>query len=157
MSHSTRLLAFAFAACVCVGCGADNATSLADRIGDGASRLSSREAGSSLTVSFDPMKGASPYTLIFFPDRDVPEADLVAAGVDKAIARRIYTDLAYLGGMAGKLVVEQEGERLKFTSSWKRYAELRPPEAIVVSKRKTGPAAIEMRREDGTIRVVAIR
>ena len=151
-----QLLALAVGALV-AGCG-DNATSLADRIGEAASRLSSREAGSSLTVSFDPINGAaSPYTVIFFPDRDVAEADLVAAGVDTAIARRIYTEMAYLGSMAGKLVVEQEGERLNFTSSWKRFADVQPPGELVVSQRKTGTAAIELRREDGAVRVVAIR
>jgi hypothetical protein len=91
-------------------------------------------------VAFDPINGVAPYTVIFFPNRDVAEADLVAAGVDKGIARRIYTEMAYLGSMAGKLVVEQEGERLKFTSSWKRFAEVQPPEDLVVSQRKTGTA-----------------
>jgi len=140
------------------GCGADNANSLVDRIGDGASRLSSRETGSSLSVSFDPIKGATaPYTLILFPDRDVAEAELVAAGADNAIARRVYTEMAYLGSLAGKVVVEQEGERLKFTSSWKRFDDVQPPETLVVSRRKTGIATIELKRENGTTRVVAIR
>jgi len=35
----------------------------------------------------------------------VSEAEAVAGGVNKAIAHRIYTDLAYLGSMAGKIVV----------------------------------------------------
>jgi hypothetical protein len=109
------------------GC-SDNATSLSARIGEAASRLNSGEAPSSLTVSFDPINGAtSPYTVIFFPDRDVAEAELVAAGVDEAIARRIYSGLAYLGSLAGALVVEQAGERLQFTTSWKQFARVRPP------------------------------
>ena len=99
----------------------------------------------------------APYTVIFFPDRDVAEAELVASGVDKAIAHSIYTDLAYLGSMAGKVVVAQEGERLQFTSSWKQLADVQPPKSLVVSERKTGTAAIDLRREEETIRVVAIR
>ena len=139
------------------GC-ADNATSLVDRIGEGVSRLGPSEAGSSLEVSFDPIDGpASAYTVIFFPNRDVAEADLVAAGVDTAIARRIYSELAFLGSFAGALIVEQEGERLTFTTAWKRFAEVQPPENLVVSQRKTGTARIELRRENGVIRVVAIR
>jgi hypothetical protein len=139
------------------GC-ADNATSLARRIGQAASSLRSSEAPSSLTVSFDPIKGeASPYTVIFFPDRDLTEADLVAAGVQAAVARRVYSDMAYLGSLAGMLIVDQEGERLQFTSSWKQFADVEPPKHLVVSQRKTGPAEIELRREDGAIRVLAIR
>ena len=85
------------------------------------------------------------------------EAEAVAGGVDTAIAHRIYTDLAYLGSMAGKIVVARDGEHLQFTSSWKQLAEVQPPLELVVSKRKTGAAAIELKREAGTVRGVAIR
>ena len=135
-------------------CGADNAVSVVDRIREGVSRLPS-QTGSSLTVFFDP--GGAPYTVIFFPDRDVNEAEAVAEGVDKPIARRIFTEMAYLGSLAGTLVVAQEGERLQFTSSWKQLPDVQPPKSLVVSPRKTGTAAIDLKREDGTIRVVAIR
>ena len=150
-----ELVLLVVGALVVSGCGADNANSLVDRIGEGASRLRS-ETGSSLTVSFDPI-GAAPYTVIFFPDRDVAETELVAGGVDKAIAHRIYTEMAYLGSFAGKLVVAQEGERLQFTSSWKQLADVQPPKELVVSPWKAGRAAIDLRREDGTVRVDAIR
>jgi hypothetical protein len=142
-----------FVGSVVAGCGADNATLLADRVREGASRLSSPEAGDSVTVSYEPVTGA-PYTVVFFPPREVPEADLVAAGVNKEIAGRIYKEMAYLGGMASALVVVQEGQRLQFESSWKHSAEVQD---LVVLPRKNGTAAIELRREDGSIRVVAIR
>jgi hypothetical protein len=135
------------------GCADDNAILLADRVREGASRLSSQEAGNSVTVSYEPVTEA-PYAVVFFPPREVPEADLVAAGVNKEIAGRIYKEMAYLGGMASVLVVVQEGQRLQFTSSWKHSAEVQD---LVVLPRKNGTAAIEMRREDGTVRVVAIR
>ena len=93
--------------------------------------------------------------MIFFPNRDVTESDLVAAGVDKTIAHRIYTEMAHLGNMTGKLVVEQQGERLAFTSAWHRFAD--PPESLVVSQRKTSTAAIELKRENGIVRVVGVR
>jgi hypothetical protein len=95
--------------------------------------------------------------VILFPDRDVAEPELVAAGVDKAMAHRIYTEMAYLGSFAGTVVVEQEGERLAFTTSWKQLADVQPPDRLVVSQRKTGPAEIELTRQDGAIRVTAIR
>jgi hypothetical protein len=153
-----RVTLLALTVCALVAGCADNATSLSARIGEAASRLNSREASSSLTVSFDPINGAtSSYTVIFFPDRDVAEADLVAAGVDEALARQIYSGMAYLGSLAGILLVEQEGERLNFTTSWKQFPEVQPPKNLVVSQRKTGTAKIDLRREDGTIRVVAIR
>jgi hypothetical protein len=145
-----------FVATLVAGCGANNATSLVDRIGEGASRLA-REGGSSLRVSFDPIDAVQPYSAIFFPNRDVSEAEAVAGGVNKAIAHRIYTDLAYLGSMAGKIVVVQDGQYLQFTSAWKQLAEVQPPLELVVSKRRTGTAEIELRREAGTVRVVAIR
>lgn len=151
-SLGTALLCLTFVSC------ADNANSFVDRLGEAASRLSSSESSASLTVPFDPTNGAtSPYTLIFFPDRDVTEAELVAAGVDEPIARRIYSEMNYLGNMAGKVVVDQERERLQFTSSWKRFANVQPPATLVVSQRKTGTSEIELRRDDGAIRVVAIR
>jgi len=138
---------------VCGGC-TDNATSLADRIAEAASRVSSLQ-GAAITTSYELVSGAAaPYTVVFFPSRNVAEGDLVAAGVDQELARRIYKELAYLGTMADLLVVEQEGERLTFTTTWRRFAEVRD---LVVSQRKSGQAVIELRREDGTIRVVAIR
>ena len=114
------------------GCSTDNATLLADRVRDGASRLRSPEAGDSVTVSYEPVTGA-PYTVVFFPAREVEEADLVAAGVTKQVAGRIYKEMAYLGSMSNVLVVEQEGQRLNFTTSWTRVAEAQD---LVVSQRK---------------------
>jgi hypothetical protein len=152
----TLLLAMLVGAFV-AGC-SDNSLSIVDRIAEGASRLRSGESGASTTVSWDPTNGSSaPYTVIVFPNHDVAEGDLVAAGVDRANARRIYSELAYLDSLAGMLLVDQEGERLNFTSSWKQIAEVHPPETLVVSQRKTGTAEIELRREGGTIRVRAIR
>jgi hypothetical protein len=144
-----------FVGALVAGCRADNANTLVDRIGEGASRLPS-ETGSSLTVSFDPI-GAAPYAVIFFPDRDVAEAEVVAGGADEAIAHRLYTEMAYPGSFAGKLVVAQEGQRLQFTSSWKQLADVQPPKELVVSPWRAGRSAIDLRREGGTVRVVAIR
>ena len=45
------------------------------------------------------------YMVMFFPNRDVSEAEAVAGGTDQAIAHRIYAELAYLGSVAGMLVV----------------------------------------------------
>ena len=147
-------LVIVFLALICGGC-TDNATSLAGLVGDAASQLRSQGAGSTFTASYEPVAGAaSPYTVVFFPGRNVAERDLVAAGVSKEVTGRIFQDLAYLGSMADLLVVDQDGERLTFTTSWRRYAEVRD---LVVSRRKNGTAAIELRREDGTVRVVAIR
>jgi hypothetical protein len=140
--------------CVCVGC-ADNVNSLADKIGAVAARLHAAGDGSSVIVPYEPVTGsAAPYTVIFFPSRNVTEGELVGVGVGKEIAHRIYSEMAYLGGMENALVVEQEGQRLNFTTYWKRFAEV---QALVVSPRKTGEAKVELRREGGTIRVVAIR
>jgi hypothetical protein len=150
-------LALVVASCLCVACGTDNSITFVEQVGGAASRLRSGEAGSSLTVPFNPTAPASPYTVIFFPDRDVGEPELVAAGVDKATAHMIYTEMAYLGSFAGAVVVAQEGERLNFTTSWKQVAGVQAPEHLVVSQRKTGPAEIELRRHDGVIRVTAIR
>jgi hypothetical protein len=147
-------LGIVFLALICGGC-ADNATSLASLVGEASSRLRSPEAGATFTASYEPVSGAtSPYTVVFFPARAVGEAELVAAGVSKEVSARIAKDLAYLGSTADLLVVDQDGERLTFTTSWRRYAGVRD---LVVSQRKNGPAAIEMRRENGTIRVVAVR
>lgn len=152
-----KLLLAMLVGALVTGC-SDNSLSIVDRIAEGASRLRSDTSGASTTVSWDPTNGSSaPYTVIFFPNHDVAEADLVAAGVDRANVRRIYSELAYLGSLAGTLLVDQEGERLNFTSSWKQIAEVHPPENLVVSQRKTGTAEIDLKREGGTIRVVAIR
>jgi len=126
-----------FVGSLVAGCSADNATLLADRVSDGASRLSSPEAGDSVTLSYEPVTGA-PYTVVFFPTREVEEADLVAAGVTKEVADRIYKEMAYLGSMSNVLVVEQEGRRLNFTTSWKHSAEVRD---LVVLPRKNGTEA----------------
>jgi hypothetical protein len=156
MPTRVRKGALVLASCLCVACGADNATSFVEQVGRAASRLQPGEV-SSVLISFDPIGPTSPYTVIFFPDRNVAETELVAAGVDRGIVHRIYTELAYLGSLAGTVVVEQEGETLNFTTSWKQFADVQPPEHLVVSQRKTGPARIELRRRDGIIRVTAIR
>jgi hypothetical protein len=154
MLTSPGLTMVALLSGLCVGC-ADNATALAGRVGEAASRLNARDVGSSTTATYDPISGtASPYTVVFFPNRSVAEADVVAAGVGKEIAHRIYSELAYLGSTANLLVVEQDGARLTFTTSWKNVAEVRD---LVVSQRKTGTAEIQLTRENGTVRVVAIR
>jgi len=142
-------------ACALVsGCSDDNATRLADRVREGASRLNSPDAADSVTVSYEPVTEA-PYTVVFFPARELAESDLVAAGVTKELADRIFVDMAYLGSMSNVLVVEQEGQRLSFTTSWKHAAEVKD---LVVLPRKNGMAAtIDLRRQDGTVRVVAIR
>jgi hypothetical protein len=141
------------ASLACGGC-ADNATSLADRIAEAASRLSALQAAA-ITTSYEPVAGATaPYTVVFFPSRSVAEGDLVAAGADKVVASRIYKELGYLGSMADLLVVDQDGQRLTFTTSWRRFAEVRD---LVVTQRKNGTLAIELRREAETIRVVALR
>ena len=90
-------------------------------------------------------------------NREVTEPDLVAAGVDKVLARYIYSEMAYLDGFAGLLVVAQEGEWVQFTTSWKQLDNFQPPKDLVVMRRKTGTADIELRREGGIIRVAAIR
>ena len=147
-------LVIVFLALICGGC-ADNATSLAGVVGEASSRLRSPQAGATFTASYEPVTGAaSPYTVVFFPARTVGEGELVAAGVSKDLAGRIANDLAYLGSTADLLVVDQDGERLTFTTSWRRHAEVRD---LVVSQRKKGASAIEMTRENGTIRVVAVR
>ena len=94
---------------LCVGCSRDNATALADQVREGASRLNSSDSGPSATVSFEPVTGA-PYTVVFFPNREMTEADVVAAGVNKEIADRIYKEMAYLGSMASELVVVQDSQ-----------------------------------------------
>jgi hypothetical protein len=137
--------------CVAGGCAGDKATSLADRIRDGASRLAEAD-GSTVSVSFDPV-ATSPYSVALFPTRET-EREVVAAGMNEAIAHSIYADMAYLGSMSNALVVQQDGQRLQFTSSWKHVAEVRD---ILVLPRKTGAATIELRREHGAVRVVAIR
>ncbi len=152
------LVAMLFGALV-AGCSADdNSLTVVERIEEGASRLRSRESGASTSVSWAPTSGSlAPYRVIVFPNSDVSEAALVAAGVATVNARRIYADLAYLGGFTGMLLVDQEGEPLNFTTSWKQIAEVQPPETLVVSPRKTGTAEIELRRDGGAIRVIAIR
>ena len=64
-------------------------------------------------------------------NRGVTEPDLVAAGVDKVLARYIYSEMAYLDGFAGLLVVAQEGEWVQFTTSWKQLDNFQPPKDLV--------------------------
>ena len=136
-------------------CGAcvDNATKLANDVERAA--VASVGAAGSISVHYEPVSGgASPYTVLFFPEHAVAQAELVAAGVDKATVGRIYTELAYLGDTTNLLVVEQAGERLTFTSSWRRFARVHD---LVVSRRKTGESEVLLRRDGSVTWVVAIR
>jgi hypothetical protein len=148
----SRLLALVVGALVS-GCSDDNATRLADRVREGAAGLSSSAAGETVTVSYEPLT-AAPYTVVFFPSHEMTESDLAAAGVPKEVASRVYAEMAYLGSMSSVLVVEQEGQRLAFTTAWKHVAEV--TDLVVLPRKNGGAATIDLRREDGTIRVVAI-
>ena len=53
-----RLLAFVVVSCLSIGC-TDNATSLADRLGEAASGLRSGDTGSSLIASYEPAIGGA--------------------------------------------------------------------------------------------------
>jgi hypothetical protein len=107
-----------------------------------------------VTVAYEPVTGvASPYTVLFFPARPVTEAEVVAAGVATSTAGRIYSELAYLGDTADMLVVEQEGERLAFTTSWRRFARVHD---LVVSPRKMGSSKVLLKRDASETWVVAI-
>lgn len=98
--------------------------------------------------------GALPYTVLFFPARPVTEAEIVAAGVAKTTAGRIYSELAYQGHTSDLLVVEQADERLTFTSSWRRFAQVQD---VVASPRKTGRSEVVLEREGAVIWVVAVQ
>jgi len=139
----------------CCGACADNATQLAHQVEQAASALVSESASASFTVRYKPVTGgASPYTVLFFPARPVTEAEVVAAGVAKTTAGRIYSELAYLGDTANLLVVEQEGERLAFTTSWRRFARVQD---LVASPRKTGGSEVVLKRDASDTWVVAVQ
>jgi len=138
----------------CGAC-ADDATQLAHQIEQAATALAAQSTSALSTVRYEPVTGgASPYTVVFFPARPVTEAEVVAAGVAKTTAERIYSELSYLGNTADLLVVEQEGERLTFTTSWRRFARVQD---LVVSPRKTGGSEVVLKRDASDTWVVAVQ
>lgn len=137
---------------VCVAACEDNATRLSTQLDRAASTLSARGSGAVATVRYEPMADA-PYTLIFFPVGSTTMNDLVAAGVPTAAADRIRSELAYLGTTDNLLVVDQDGQRLTFTSAWRRAAQV---QGLVVSPRKTGASQVVLRRDNQVNWVVAV-
>jgi hypothetical protein len=143
----------AIVAAASVAC-SDNATGLAFEIERAAATVATQD-GVSVTAHYEPVTGsASPYVILFFPSRPVTGAELVTAGVPETTVRRILSELAYLGNTSNLLVVDQDGERLAFTTYWRRTARVRD---LVVSPLKKGPSEILVMREGGTNWVVAIK
>ncbi len=89
------------------------------------------------------------YWLIFFPERRVHAEELVARGMPREAADRIYRELGYVDvGMGPLLVVDQEGERLAFT----RYdgKELVVVRDLIVEHR-VGRCEVLLRKQNGTL------
>jgi hypothetical protein len=157
MMPRTRAVGWIVPVLVGLSCGAcaDNATRLAYQVEQAAAALGSQSASAAFTVRYEPVTGgASPYTVLFFPARPVTEAEVVAAGVAKTTAERIYSELSYLGDTADLLVVEQKGERLTFTTSWRRFARVHD---LVVSPRMTGESEVVLKRDASDTWIVAVQ
>jgi hypothetical protein len=105
--------------------------------------------GASATVRYEPVSNAgSPFTVVVFPARHVQEAELVGAGMSAEKAREIVSSVAYLGGTADLMIVDQDGARLGFTTYWQRGAKVRD---VVMSKPTTGTLGVRLRKENGTV------
>ena len=102
----------------------DNSTKLSHAIERAVRALEAGRADSITTVAYRPKRQPTePYVLIFFPEHRTSLEDLEAAGISEPLARRIFTDLAYIGvGDGALLVVYQKGERLSFITHWTRFA-----------------------------------
>ncbi len=147
-----RLLCLVGTLSCCVGC-RDNATQLAYRVVESAEALSAQQDGASATVRYNPVSNASsPFTVVVFPARDVQETELVGAGMPPERAREILSDLAYLGTTANLMIVDQDGERLKFTTYWRRGAKAHD---VVMSRPTTGTLGVRLRKEDGVVWITA--
>lgn len=111
-SIGVALLAIAIVNC------SDNAVRLRFGIERAAKELQAGADFREERVSYVPVGGATKgYWLIFFPERRVHANELVQRGMSQAAADRIFRELGYVDvGLGAMLVVDQEGERLAFTS-----------------------------------------
>ena len=102
----------------------DNSTKLSHAIERASRAPTAAQAGSIMMVPYRPKRRpAEPYVLIFFPESATNQGDLVAAGIDEALASRIFSDLVHVHvGHGPLLVVYQEGEPLTFTAHWSQFA-----------------------------------
>ncbi len=102
---------------------ADNATALSYAIEKAAKTHSTLDA-EQVVVEYLPTRAPkAPYDLILFPDHQVTQSDLVAAGLSEAAAAQVFSKLDYIDvGSRPLIVVLQEGRRLNFTGHWRRFA-----------------------------------
>jgi hypothetical protein len=136
------------------GC-SDNAIKLRFGIESAAKRLASGPDLTEERVSYVPVANATKgYWVVFFPERRVSAEELVARGMPKEAADRIYRDLGYVDvGLGPMLVIDQEGERLAFTSYRRNEVIIRD----LIVEQRTGRSEILLRKQDGTVSIEGVR
>jgi len=150
MSYAGLVLAIAATGC------SDNAIKLRFGIETAAKRLAAGPDFTDERVSYVPVADATKgYWLIFFPERRVYAEELVARGMPKEAADRIYSELGYVDvGLGPMLVVDQEGERLAFTSY--HGNDLVIIRDLIVEHR-TGRCEILLRKQNETLYIEGVR
>ncbi len=114
------------------GCSAlkDNATILAYELESAADELKSQTNGSTYLIHYEPMDTSLPYTILFFNDDGIKEADLLQKGLDTATVKDLYPQLSYIDLKdRATCVVNQKGI-ISFTTYYRRFVDVKDDQVI---------------------------
>jgi hypothetical protein len=135
------------------GC-SDNAIKMRFGIEDAARRLKAGPDLAEERVAYVPADATTGYWLIFFPERPVRAEELIGRGLPKDAAYRIYRELEHVKvGRGPMLVVDQEGQRLAYTS-YRSY------EVIIrdlMVEHRVGRSEVLVRKQYGTVYIEGVR
>jgi len=129
---------------------ADHASSLRSKIEGATSAMEQENGDATKTVTYAPT--TKPYTIIFFPERRVFETELIARGVDPAIAKRVFHDLSRYGvGEKERpmVVVAEPGKAPAFTSYYGREI-VTIDDLIVVNRPNGGEVQMTLQKRGDT-------
>jgi hypothetical protein len=147
MRYAALVLAIAATGC------SDNAIKMRFGVEDAARRLKSSTDLTEERVAYVPADATKGYWLIFFPERPVRAEELIGHGLPKDAAYRIYRELEHVKvGLGPMLVVDQEGERLAFTS-YRSY------EVIIrqlIVEHRVGRSEVLVRKQYGTVYIEGV-
>ena len=153
-----RLIVLAAALLLVASC-ADHASSLRSKIDAATADLDRMEGDATKEISFSPAAKNKPYTIIFFPERRVFETELVARGVDREVAKRIFNELSKygVGEKERPMVVVAEPGKAPSAASYSGHELVHVDQLLVTNKSDGSPVTMVLQKRGETYYLTEVR
>ncbi len=113
---------------VCItGCSAlkDNATIIAYELESAADELKSQPNGSTYLMHYEPRDTTLPFTLLFFNEDGIKEADLLQKGLDTATVKDLYPQLSYINLKSRATCIVYQNGMVSFTTYYREFVDVK--------------------------------